>query len=81
MDSLLQVTICKHIHLTMHYLSKSEDVNVNEVLTLKNLELKPSHLQNIHLRDTNSSMDDDVLKGKMMSKLSQISKYITQTLN
>ena len=26
-------------------------------------------------------MGDDVLKGKMMSKLSQISKYITQILN
>ena len=75
MDSLLQVTICKHIHLTMCYLSKSEDVNVNEVLTLKTLDLKPSHLQSIYLRDTNSSMGDDVLKGKMMSK------YITQTLN
>ena len=63
MDSLLQVTICKHIHFTMHYLSKSEDVNVNEVLTLKTLDLKPSHLQSIYLRDTNSSMGDDVLKG------------------
>ena len=81
MDSLLQVTICKHIHLTMRYLSKSEDVNVNEVLTLKTLDLKPSHLQSIYLRDTNSSMGDDALKGKMMSKLSQISKYITQTLD
>ena len=78
MDSLLQVTICKHIHLTMRYLNNNKVVNVMETLVMKPPDYNPGQLHMLSLIRRNPAIDSNK-KENMISKLSQLSRFILQT--
>ena len=81
MDSLLQVTICKHIHLTMRLLNKSSDEDVTKTLAMKACDYKSGQSQMLSLVGNIPVIESNMKKEKMISKVSQISKYIMQSSN
>ena len=81
MDSLLQVTICKHIHLTMRLLNKSSDEDVTKTLSMKACDYKSGQSQMLSLVGNIPVIESNMKKEKMISKISQISKYIMQSSN